>query len=196
MSDILCITNRRLCREDFLDRVRKIAAAHPKGIILREKDLERTEYRLLASRVIEICREYGTECILHSFTDEAIGLGAGAIHLPMPVLREMGAEQKAAFTTIGASCHSLAELKEAQALGCTYVTAGHIFDTDCKAGLPGRGLRFLEEMCSAACIPVYGIGGVSQSNIELIRAAGASGGCVMSGIMKCDEPAGFLDGFL
>ena len=32
----------------------------------------------------------------------------------------------------------LEEAKEAQDLGCTYITAGHIFLTDCKKGLPGR----------------------------------------------------------
>ena len=45
MSDILCVTNRALCKEDFLQRVEKIAANHPKGIILREKDLSEEEYK-------------------------------------------------------------------------------------------------------------------------------------------------------
>ena len=39
MSDILCVTNRSLCREDFSCRIEALAAAHPAGIILREKDL-------------------------------------------------------------------------------------------------------------------------------------------------------------
>ena len=46
MSDILCVTNRSLCKEDFLARVEKIAANHPKGIILREKDSSR-DYDLI-----------------------------------------------------------------------------------------------------------------------------------------------------
>ena len=43
MSDILCITNRLLCKEDFLTRIEKIAGAHPAGIVLREKDLKEDE---------------------------------------------------------------------------------------------------------------------------------------------------------
>ena len=39
MSEVLCVTNRQLCREDFLTRLERIAAAKPAGIILREKDL-------------------------------------------------------------------------------------------------------------------------------------------------------------
>ena len=44
MSDILCVTNRRLCSEDFLTQLGKIAEARPAGIILREKDLPEEEY--------------------------------------------------------------------------------------------------------------------------------------------------------
>ena len=43
-SDIFCVTNRRLCREDFLKRIEKIAACRPAGIILREKDMLPEEY--------------------------------------------------------------------------------------------------------------------------------------------------------
>ena len=52
MSDILCVTNRALCAEDFLLRVEKIAAARPGGIILREKDLSEGEYKALARQVM------------------------------------------------------------------------------------------------------------------------------------------------
>ena len=43
-SDILCITNRKLCREDFITRMRKIAAAHPAAVVVREKELLEKEY--------------------------------------------------------------------------------------------------------------------------------------------------------
>lgn len=38
---------------------------------------------------------------------------------------------------------------KAQQLGATYVTAGHIYTTNCKKGLPPRGLEFLGEVCNA-----------------------------------------------
>lgn len=192
MSDIICVTNRRSCNEDFLCRIEKIAKAHPKAIILREKDLSAQEYKTLAAQVLEICGKYGTQCILHSFIDVAIELGSPAIHLPLPVLRGMSEEQKKHFTVIGASCHSLQDLEEAEALGCTYITAGHIFETDCKAGLPGRGLEFLHSICEKSSIPVYGIGGISHSNIYAVRGAGANGACIMSSIMKCRDVEVFL----
>ena len=134
MSDILCVTNRRLCRENFLTRIEKIAACRPAGIILREKDLSPTAYVRLAGEVLAICRQYGVRCILHSFADAALEVGAGEIHLPLPALRQIGKEDVVRFTRLGASCHSVEDALEAQQLGCTYITAGHIFETDCKQG--------------------------------------------------------------
>ena len=187
MSDILCVTNRKLCRENFLTRIERIAACHPAGIILREKDMLPEEYGTLAAAVMAICEKYGVKCILHSFSAVAISLHTDAIHLPLHLLRELSQEQKARFKVLGASCHSVEDALEAQALGCTYITAGHVFETDCKKGLPGRGLEFLRDVCAAVDIPVYGIGGISAENIALLRNAGASGACLMSSLMVSED---------
>lgn len=195
MCDLICVTNRRLCRGDFLQRIEAIAAARPAGILLREKDLPEPEYRQLARQILRICGDHQVPCILHSFADTAIELGAEALHLPLPVLRGMSAFQKARFQTLGASCHSTEDALEAQRLGCTYITAGHVFETDCKKGLPGRGLDFLRSVCESVSIPVYAIGGVSKHNISLVRDAGAAGACVMSGLMQCSDAAAYLNDF-
>lgn len=195
MSDILCVTNMSLCQEDFLIRIDKIAREKPQAIILREKNLSENEYRELAVKVMGICRKYGTVCILHSFIRTAINLKADSIHLPLPVLRQMSREEKTKFSVIGASCHSVQDAIEAEKLGCTYITAGHIFDTDCKKDLPGRGLDFLSDVCESVSIPVYAIGGISHDNFADVRQAGAKGACVMSGIMRCENVKAYLEGF-
>lgn len=193
MSDILCITNRALCREDFLLRIEQIAAAAPDGIVLREKDLTQQAYTRLAAQVMEICAEHHVPCILHSFIDAAIALDAAHIHLPLPILRRMTQAQKAQFSVIGASCHSIDDAKEAERLGCGYITAGHIFATDCKQGLPGRGPEFLRQVCASISIPVYATGGIGAENIDAVRACGAKGACVMSSVMTCDDIPGLLN---
>jgi len=192
MSDILCVTSRNLCREDFLTRIRRIAACRPAGIVLREKDMSEAEYRTLAKQVMSICAEHGVKCILHSFVDTALELHAEAIHLPLHILRSITGEQKARFHLIGTSCHSVEEALEALELGCSYITAGHVFETDCKKGLPGRGLTFLRNVCTAVSIPVYGIGGIDAKNIPDVRKAGASGACLMSSLMVCEDVPGLM----
>ena len=76
--------------------------------------------------------------------------------------------------------------REAQELGASYVTAGHIYATDCKKGLQPRGLDFLRQVCAAVDLPVYAIGGIKFDETQWmsLKECGAAGGCIMSGMMK------------
>lgn len=195
MSELICVTNRSLCKGDFLKRIEEAAKQHPAGILLREKDLPEAEYKKLAEQVLEICKKHQVLCLLHSFAEAAMELGAEALHLPLSVLRGLSAEQRNCFSVLGASCHSVEEAKEAVALGCTYIIAGHIFATDCKKGLPGRGLDFLQSVCESVTVPVYAIGGINDRNIAAVREAGAKGACIMSGWMQCENVESYLEGF-
>ena len=197
MSDIICVTDRLRAGDlrGFLTRVEAIAAARPAGLILREKDLTEDAYKKLAVQVLDLCRAHGTPCILHNFVRVCADLGCADVHLPFSVLVRLPQKERAAFKRLGASCHSVEEAVRAEALGCTYITAGHIFDTECKKGLPGRGLGFLRKVCARVSIPVYAIGGISAGNIEDVRRCGAAGACVMSGVMDCGDVKGYLDGF-
>ena len=189
------MTNRKLVRGDFLERLKEIARQRPAGILLREKDLTPEEYRKLAREVQSICKKAGVHCILHSFTGVAEELEADALHLPLPLLRKLPGEDRGRFRQLGASCHSISEAREAMEMGCTYITAGHIFETDCKRGLPGRGLEFLREVCRAVTIPVYAIGGIEPKRMAEIFAAGAAGACVMSGPMVCGDVGTYFADF-
>ncbi|MGN0573375.1 MAG: thiamine phosphate synthase, partial [Acutalibacteraceae bacterium] len=113
MFDIFIVTNRKLCRENFSERIEKIAAAHPAGIILREKDLTEDEYERLAVKALEICRKHGVPCILHGFQNVAAKLDCSSLHLPLSILRSLSDEEKARFSTLGASCHSVDDAIEA-----------------------------------------------------------------------------------
>ncbi len=85
---------------------------------------------------------------------------------------------------VGTSVHSPEQLQTAEQLGADYVTAGHIFATDCKKGLPPRGTDFLSDICSRTKLPVYAIGGITSDRIPELRQTGAVGACIMSGTMQ------------
>ena len=185
MFKILSVTSRQLCREPLAERAEKLLQSGVDGIILREKDLDEARYEQLSRQLLKGCADH---LILHSFPETALRLGVQKLHLPLPVLRTLSVEKRRQFDVLGASCHSLSDVREAETLGCTYVTLGHIFATDCKKGLPPRGLALLENVCRETGLPVYAIGGVGRENIRLIREAGAAGACVMSGLMRCEDP--------
>ena len=68
----ICVTNRRLCRDDFLGRVERIAGSgSADAILLREKDLPEEEYRVLAEQVLKICERNSVTCLLHTCSSAA-----------------------------------------------------------------------------------------------------------------------------
>lgn len=174
---------------DFPKQLEKICAADIDSVILREKNLTESEYEVLAERVIKICEKYNTPLSLHTFTEAAKRLNCKAIHLSFS---DFTAGKGEGFDTIGVSVHSLTEAKLAEKSGASYITAGHIFPTDCKKGLPPRGTDFLREICETVHIPVYAIGGITPENVHLIKETGAAGACVMSGLMKAREPSNII----
>ena len=63
----ICVTNRTLCRDDFLTRIEHIAKKGvADAILLREKDLTEREYLELAEKVLSICKSHNRRCILLS----------------------------------------------------------------------------------------------------------------------------------
>ena len=189
---IRCITNRHLAEGDYFTQIERIAQAGPEALIIREKDLPEAEYEQLAIRVMQICSSYRIPCILHTFTRAAIRLKAEAIHLPLRELLSMPEEQKACFQVIGASVHSVEEALAAQNAGASYLTASHIYATDCKKGLPPKGIPFLQEVCQATELPVYALGGICADNAKECIQAGAEGVCIMSECMRLRETQGLL----
>lgn len=183
---VICVTNRTLCKEDFLKRMTSICKAGPKFIILREKDLDRKDYTQLAAQCLAICKTYGVQLVLHTHIQAALELGITAIHLPLPILKQES-KQLDAFTMIGTSIHDVKEVALAQQLGATYLIAGHIFQTDCKADLNPRGISFLKKVQSASHIPVYPIGGIHKDTAQEIVNAGATDFCMMSELMTCEN---------
>lgn len=183
MFEIIAVTNRHLCKTDFLTQIEKIARAGVSSVILREKDLTQDEYEALAKEALKICGRYGVPCALHSFTGAAKRLHAKHMHLPIQEF-EANPALRADFSVIGVSVHSREQAARAQKLGADYVCAGHIFETDCKKGVEPRGIDFLKELCGSLAIPAYAIGGISSENIGVVRDAGAAGVCLMSAFMQ------------
>lgn len=183
---IIAVTNRHLCRGDFLEAIRRLADSDVDSIILREKDLSEEEYTRLADEVLNICGGK-KRCILHTYIDVAKRLNCPYIHLPFSELLEMvqaEPEQRFPFLKIGASVHSKEEAIRAWKAGADYLIAGHVFATDCKKGVPPRGLDYIREVSRAVEIPVYGIGGITRENMAEVIQAGAKGVCIMSGMMN------------
>lgn len=171
MCDFVCVTNRKLCQQDFLTQLKKVLSLHPKALLLREK-------------VLPLCRAAGVPCIFHNFPHAAEMLPADGLHLPLVLLEQLPAAERKKWKILGASCHSLEDVQKAAKLGVSYVTYGHVYATSCKPGLPPRGVEKLRDICKKSPVPVYAIGGITPDKWPELQKAGAAGACLMSWFMK------------
>lgn len=186
---LIAVTDSATCPRPLpkqIERLAKLTELRPQAVILRAKSLDKAAYRTLALQAQQSCKVTGIPLILHSDWQLAHDLGISKLHLPLALLRQISEYERAYFTWLSTSVHSVGEAQEAQALGATVLIAGHIYTTQCKAGLAPRGLGFLQSVCSAVNLPVYAIGGISfdaTQHAEL-KANGARGACVMSAYMR------------
>lgn len=79
---------------------------------------------------------------MHTYYKVAKELNCKKIHLPLHVLKSNPNIYKD-FDEVGVSIHSVSEAIEAMNLGATYITAGHIFATDCKKRPSTTRFKFL-----------------------------------------------------
>ncbi len=186
---LIAVTDSASCPRPLaeqIERLTKLTELRPQAVILRAKSLDKAAYRTLALQAQQSCEAAGIALILHSDWQLARELGISMLHLPLALLRQISEYERAYFTWLSTSVHSVGEAQEAQELGATVLIAGHIYTTHCKAGLAPRGLGFLQAVCSAVSLPVYAIGGIgfdAEQHAELL-ANGARGACVMSAYMK------------
>ncbi|NDJ27438.1 thiamine phosphate synthase [Campylobacter sp. MIT 12-8780] len=180
---IIAITESKLCEEDFLKRVERLAKAKIDALILREKELSEAKYYDLAKEVLKICAKHKTTCILHYFDKVALKLNHRYFHCPLDILK---AEPRLVkyFHLIGTSVHSEEELFLAEYFKCNYAIAGHIFESSCKEDLAPKGLNFLNELCKNAKIPIYAVGGINLKTLTQLKESSISGVCLRSSLMQ------------
>jgi thiamine-phosphate pyrophosphorylase len=191
LNDVIAVTNRKLSQRPFLEQIKRVCQLRPEAIILREKDLSETEYAKLAEEVYNITTSYDVRLIIHTYINVARELGINTVHMSLHNMREYRKEfidnvNKINNIKTGCSIHSVEEAVEARNMGASYITAGHVYATDCKKGLAPRGLDFLKNVCDSVDIPVYAIGGINidDGRRKEVKKYGAAGSCIMSGMMK------------
>lgn len=191
LNDVIAVTNRKLSQRPFLEQIKRVCQLRPEAIILREKDLSETEYAKLAEEVYNITTSYDVRLIIHTYINVARELGINTVHMSLHNMREYRKEfidnvNKINNIKTGCSIHSVEEAVEARNMGASYITAGHVYATDCKKGLAPRGLDFLKNVCDSIDIPVYAIGGINidDGRRKEVKKYGAAGSCIMSGMMK------------
>ena len=115
---LIAVTDSATCPRPLpeqIERLAKLTELRPQAVILRAKSLDKAAYRTLALQAQQSCEAIGIPLILHSNWQLARELGISMLHLPLALLRQISEYERAYFTWLSTSVHSVGEAQDAQA---------------------------------------------------------------------------------
>lgn len=179
VTDDGCLQGRAL-----IDCVREALKGGVTLVQYRAKTASSAEMYAEALQLKALCDSFNVPLIINDRLDIAMAVGAAGVHLgqddlPCAAARKILGEDY----IIGVSAHNPAEAKAALQSGADYLGCGAVFGTATKADVQKLGTDGLAAICKAKGLPVVGIGGVTADNYREVRAAGADGAAIVSGIL-------------
>lgn len=168
----------------LLDCVREALEGGVTLVQYRAKTASSAEMYNEALQLKAMCDSFKVPLIINDRLDIAMAVGAAGVHLgqddlPCAAARRILGEDY----IIGVSAHNPAEAAEALERGADYLGCGAVFGTATKADVKKLGTEGLTTICREKGLPVVGIGGVTADNYREVRAAGADGAAIVSGIL-------------
>jgi len=156
---------------------------------LRDKTREKGIQLKVAESFARICREAGVPFILNDHVDLALAVSADGVHvgqkdLPVAVVRRLVGPEM----IIGASTNNADEARIAEADGADYVSVGRLYETGSKSDTRPATTDTLRAVKAAVSVPVCAIGGINESNIDEVIAAGADMVAVISAVCAASDP--------
>ena len=175
--------------EEFLFRVEQALKGGATLLQLREKEKSTREYIELAEKVHEIAKRYNVPLIIDDRVDVALAIDAEGVHvgasdMPIATARKLMGEDK----IVGATAKTVPWAKEAYSQGADYLGVGAIYPTTTKVVTVLTSTETLDAITKAVPIPVNAIGGLNKDNVDILKGIGISGFCVVSAIMKAENP--------
>ena len=179
VTDDGCLQGRAL-----IDCVREALEGGVTLVQYRAKTASSAEMYAEALQLKALCDSFKVPLIINDRLDIAMAVGAAGVHLgqddlPCAAARKLLGEDY----IIGVSAHNPAEAKAALQSGADYLGCGAVFGTATKADVKKLGTDGLAAICKDKGLPVVGIGGVTADNYREVRAAGADGAAIVSGIL-------------
>ena len=181
--------NSNYSEDEVLYRVEQALSGGVTLLQLREKDKTTREYIELAEKVHTLTQKYNIPLIIDDRVDVALATATEGVHvgqsdMPVYIARRLMGENK----IVGATAKTVLQAKEAYAQGADYLGVGAIYPTTTKVKTVLTSADTLKDICNAVPIAVNAIGGLDKGNIDILKGIPISGICVVSAIMKAENP--------
>ena len=156
---------------------------------LRHKTLPRGQLLELARRLRDISTEASVLFIVNDHVDIAMLAGADGVHLgPDDLSIEAARRIAPEGFLIGASASHPEAARSAVRAGADYIGCGATFSTPLKPNKDVIGPEGVAAVSAAVKVPVFAIGGIDESNVGQLTAAGIHRVCAIRAIAGATDP--------
>jgi len=162
-----------LGEEEFFRRLEVALLNGLRLVQLREKNLSREALRELALRMLPLLRQHGARLLINADIPLAQEIGADGVQLTGAQLTEL--DERPEVGWCAASCHSAAELRRAEELGCDFALLSPVLPTLSHPGAPHLGWEGFAAIAAGSAIPVYALGGLTPDDMQTAWQHGAHG---------------------
>jgi thiamine-phosphate pyrophosphorylase len=173
---------------DHCAQTERLCAAGARWIQLRMKRAALDAWLETARAVVSVCRAHGAVCIVNDNVEIALASGADGVHLGKLDLDWPQARTRLGpDLLLGGTVNNATDAARARTSRCLdYVGVGPLRFTATKENLaPVLGLAGVRDLVAQlGDLPSWVIGGVASSDLVALRAAGAAGAAVSSGLYR------------
>ena len=149
---------------------------------LRAKMLPQQDYIELAHMTLLRCRDHGARLMLNAEPQLLQQIHADGIHLNRTRLMSLQQRPVAAEVWLSASCHSEAEVAQANRLGVDFIVVSPVQPTRSHPEATPLGWEGLQRLTELATMPVYALGGMAPEDVGKARRYGAQGIAAIGGL--------------
>jgi 8-oxo-dGTP diphosphatase len=170
---------------DHADFLRALEAALASGVSLvqlRAKQLSAADLRTLVPMVRQRCQQAGARLLLNTEVALAAELAADGMHLTSARLRALSARPLGNDQLVGASCHTLEDVRHAGELGLDFIVVSPVKQTGSHPDARPLGFAGLQQLTEQASLPVYALGGMQLADLDAAFRHGAQGIAAISGL--------------
>lgn len=192
IKGLYIITDKKLIpRENFVATVQSAIIGGADIVQLREKQTNTREIMELGKNLLEVTRRHNVPLIINDYVDIALELDADGVHLGENDPEISFARKKLGKDKIiGVSCYDSLERGEyAVERGADYIVFGTPYYTPTK---PDRKPTPVETLVIARQmfpdVPIFAIGGITESNAEEIISTGVDGIASITAVFKEGSP--------
>jgi 8-oxo-dGTP diphosphatase len=159
--------------EEALDNCRRITQAGVSLLQIRLKSLPEPEVLRILPQVLQYCQQQQLTVLLNSDLPFQSATANG-LHLSSQALLAATARHQG-HEWLAASCHTLAELQQAERLGVDFAVLAPVQKTATHPDATPLGWNTVESWLQQVNIPVYVMGGLSRNDSLKAQQAGAQG---------------------